>query len=72
MPPLIERTRNTRSNDVYKNFPRVNKKNYQYFIPHLTRVWNGLERSIRNELDIDMYKAKIKKKQTKATKVSTL
>ena len=62
MPPLLERTRNTRSNDVYKTFPRVNEKYYQYFIPHLTRAWNGLERSIRNELDIYMFKAKIKSK----------
>ena len=62
MPPLLERTRNTRSNDVYKNFPRVNEKYYQSFIPHLTRVWNGLERSSRNELDIEMFKIKIKSK----------
>ena len=47
MPPLLERTRNTRSNDVYKTFPRVNEKYYQSFIPHLTRVWNGLERSAK-------------------------
>ena len=61
MPPFLERNRNTRSNDVYKNFPRVNEKYCKSFIPHMTRVWNWLEKSIRNELDIDMFKVKFKK-----------
>ena len=59
MPPFLERNHNTRSNNVY-HFPRVNEKYYNSFIPHMTRVWNCLEKSVRNELDIEMFKIKLK------------
>ena len=62
MPPFVERNHNTCSNDVYKNFPRANEKYFNSFIPHMTRVWNCLEKSVRNELDIEMFKAKLKNK----------
>ena len=62
MPPFIERNHITLSNDVYKNFPRASEKYYNSFIPHMTRVWNCLEKSVRNELDIEMFKVKLKNK----------
>ena len=55
MLPFLEKNHNTRCNDVYKNFPRHNEKYYKSFIPHMTRVWNSLEKSVRNELDIEMF-----------------
>ena len=48
MPPLVNNICNTRSNDIYKNFPRVNEKYYNLYIPHFTREWNCLDESIRN------------------------
>ena len=60
MPPLVYNIHNTRSNDIYKNFPRVNEKYYNSFIPHLTRVWNSLDKAIRNEFDINVFKVNIK------------
>lgn len=62
MPPLVYNIHNTRSNDIYKNFPRVNEKYYNSFIPHLTRVWNSLDKAIRNEFDINVFKVNIKDK----------
>ena len=62
MPPLVNNIPNTRSNDVYKNFPRVNEIYYNLFIPHFTREWNCLDKSIRNEMDIGLFKCKIKDK----------
>ena len=62
MPPLVNNNRNTRSNDIYQNFPRVNEKYYNSFIPYFTREWNFLETSIRNEMDIGIFKCKLKDK----------
>ena len=62
MPPLVGNIRNTRSNDIYKNFPRVNEEYYNSFIPHFTREWNCLNKSIRNEGDIGIFKNILKEK----------
>ena len=62
MPQLVDNIRITRSIDIYKNFPRVNELYYNSFIFYFTRSWNCLERSIRNELNIGIFKEKIKEK----------
>ena len=62
MPPLVNNIRNTRSNDVYKNFPRINENYFNSFIPHFTREWNCLEKNIRNERDVCIFKCKLKDK----------
>ena len=63
MPPLVDKNHNTRSNDIYKNFQRVNEKYYNSFIPHLTQLWNSLNKYVRNELDIYIFKESIKRQK---------
>ena len=58
--PPVYNNHNTRLNNIYKNLSRVNEKYYNSFIPHLTRVWKFLEKSIRNEFDINVFKVKLK------------
>ena len=45
--PPVYNNHNKLSNDIDKNFPRVNEKYYNLFIPHLTRVWKCFEKYIR-------------------------
>ena len=52
-----------------KNFPRANEKYYNSFTPHMTRVWNCLEKSVRNELHIEMFKAKLSPPKVKNLEV---
>ena len=63
MPTLVNKNHNTRSNDIYKNFPRVNEKYYNSFIPYLTLLWNSLNKCVRSELDIYIFKESIKKQK---------
>ena len=60
LPQPIVKTYNTRSNDDYKNFPRPNEKFYKSFFPHFTRSWNNLAVDLRNTMNIDEFKEKLK------------
>ena len=64
MPKINTKTHNVRSTATacYTPFPRLGKHFSDSFFPHFCISWNKLENDIKSEIDISIFKEKLKLK----------
>ena len=60
MPKIQQKENNTRSNKFYKEFPHCGKQFSDSYFPHFTKSWNNLENSLKTEIDLELFKEKLK------------
>ena len=58
--PDLSPPTNTRQGPQYKPFPFLNVKMSNSFFPYFTKLWNSLDKSLKSEPDICIFKTKLK------------
>ena len=60
MPELRIQTNNTRTSTCYVSFPQKSVSFSQSFFPYLSKLWSSLNKSIKKQNDLSMFKENLK------------